>query len=297
MRREQSSAEPAAIRHEDNAVGEVRTSVLRTTFASRLGQTLIGNKYHTAPIKIAKAFPLDGQLGVIVMDVSPGLLSGDRYELEWTAEQHSHVMITNQSYTKVHPSLPNSDASMQQLFELEADAVVEHMPEPIMLYKEAAFRNDTQVRLQKGSAWLQADVLCPGRTLRGERFDYRSYSNSLTVHYGEELIFSQRQRVVPGSQVITAPGSWDEMTHWATFYMFSDRVNSSHLEQLQEKLDSFEAPEAHKVIGGASMTYRYGVAVSAASTAAWPLQQLMQELWQTARMGLLGKPPLRFLQG
>lgn len=48
MRREQSSAEAAAIRHEDNAVGEVRTSVLRATFASRLGQTLIGNKYHTA---------------------------------------------------------------------------------------------------------------------------------------------------------------------------------------------------------------------------------------------------------
>jgi urease accessory protein len=186
---------------------------------------------------------------------------------------------------------------MQQSFALESNAVVEHMPEPIMLYKGASFRNETKVRLQTGSVWLQADVLCPGRTLRGERFDYRSYSNSLTVHYGEELIFSQRQRIEPESQAISAPGSWDEMTHWATFYMFSDRVNSTHLEQLQEKLDNFVAPEAHKVVAGASMTYRYGVSVSAASTAAWPLQQLMQELWQTARMGLLGKPPLRFLQG
>ncbi|WP_082361054.1 urease accessory protein UreD [Bacillus sp. FJAT-28004] len=297
MKQEPSSAEAAVIRGEGNGVPEVRTSVLRATFASRLGQTLIGNKYHTAPIKIAKAFPLDGQLGVIVMDVSPGLLSGDRYELEWTSEQDSHVMITNQSYTKVHPSLPSRDSSMQQSFALENNAVVEHMPEPIMLYKGAAFRNETNVRLQTGSAWLQADVLCPGRTLRGERFDYRSYSNSLTVHYGEELIFSQRQRIEPESQAISAPGSWDEMTHWATFYMFSDRVNSTHLEQLQEKLDSFVAPEAHKVVAGASMTYRYGVSVSAASTAAWPLLQLMQELWQTARMGLLGKPPLRFLQG
>lgn len=276
---------------------QLRTSVLQVIFARRNGQTCIANKYHTAPIKIAKAFPLDGQLGIIVMDVSPGLLNGDRYELQWISEQDSHVMITNQSYTKVHPSLPSSGSSMQQTFVLEANAVVEHMPEPIMLYKGAAFRNETQVRLKAGSVWMQADVLCPGRTLRGEQFDYRLYSNSLAVYYDDELIFSQCQRIEPVKQVISAPGSWDEMTHWATFYIFSDRVDNSHLEQLQEKLDSFVSPEGHKVIGGVSKTYRFGVTVSAASTAAWPLQQLMRELWEIGREGLLHKPPLRFLQG
>ncbi|OBZ12844.1 urease accessory protein UreD [Bacillus sp. FJAT-26390] len=275
----------------------MRTSVLRASFASSRGQTFIENKFHTAPIKIAKAFPLEGQLGVIVMDVSPGLLDGDRYELEWTAAVAAHAMITNQSYTKVHPSTSSRGSAMQQTFILEENAVIEHMPEPVMLYKDAAFRNETAVRLKEGSAWLQAEVLCPGRTLRGERFDYRAYSNALTVHYGEELIFSQRQRIEPAKQTISAPGCWDEMTHWATFYMFSDLVRSVHLEQLQETLDSCAAPDGHKILAGASMTHRFGVAVSAASTAAWPLQQLMQELWRTARKGLLGKPPLRFLQG
>lgn len=283
----------------DGTVSEhrIRTSVLRADFANRRGRTFVENKFHTAPIKIAKAFPLDDQLGVIVMDVSPGLLSGDRYELDWFSGQDSHVMITNQSYTKVHPSQPAADSSMLQVFALEENAVVEHMPEPVMLYKDAAFRNETKVNLKAGSVWMQADVLCPGRTLRGERFDYRFYRNSLSVYYGEELIFSQRQRIEPAKQDITAPGCWDEMTHTATFYLFSDRVNSSHLEQLQEKLDSFASPEGHLIVAGASLTYRFGVAVSAASTAAWPLQQLMRELWQTARKGLLDKPPLRFLQG
>ncbi len=274
-----------------------RSSVLRASFASQQGQTFVSHKFHTAPIKIAKAFPLSGQLGIIVMDVSPGLLDGDRYELDWVAEPSSHVMITNQSYTKVHPSTPGRGSSMRQTFILEEAAVIEHMPEPIMLYKDAALHNDTLVRLQAGSVWLQADVLCPGRTLRGERFDYRCYRNSLSVHYGEELIFSQRQRIEPAKQALAAPGCWDEMTHWATFYIFSDLVNSNHLEQLQKKLDSFAAPDGHAVIAGASMTQRFGIAVSAASTAAWPLQQLMKELWAEARAGLLGKPPLRFLQG
>ncbi|RCW42542.1 urease accessory protein UreD [Paenibacillus prosopidis] len=274
-----------------------RTSVLRTSFASRGGQTIVNHKYHTAPIKIAKAFPLDGQLGVIVMDVSPGLLDGDRYELEWTSDRDSHVMITNQSYMKVHPSRPGGGSSMYQTFYLEENAVVEHMPEPVMLYKSAAFQNETHVQLLAGAVWMQADVLCPGRTLRGERFDYRCYRNALSVRYGDELIFSQQQRIEPSRQSIHAPGCWDEMTHWATFYVFSDRVNSMHLEQLQQTLDSYAAPGGHPVVAGASLTHRFGVAVSAASTGAWPLQQLMREIWQTARAGVLGKPPLRFLQG
>lgn len=275
----------------------VRTSVLRASFAVRDGQTKVGGKYHTAPIKIAKAFPVDEQLAVIVMDVSPGLLEGDRYELEWTSGKHSHVMITNQSYMKVHPGLPEGGSSMRQSFALDEYAVVEHMPEPLMLYKDAALQSETYVSLQTGSVWMQADVLCPGRTLRGEKFDYRSLRNDLTVHYGEELIFAQRQRIEPAAQTLGAPGCWEEMTHSAAFYVFSDRVDGRLLELLQEKLDGYAAPGGHPVAAGASLTQRCGVAVMAASTAAWPLQQLMRELWAAARAGLLNKRPLNLLQG
>src|SRR4030095_5278936 len=149
---ERTQAAETAVLH--GGYSDSRLSVLRASFASSRGQTIIGNKFHTAPIKIAKAFPLDGQLGVIVMDVSPGLLDGDRYELDWNAEPDAHVMITNQSYTKVHPSTPSKGSSMQQTFTLEEGAVVEHMPEPVMLYKDASFRNETKVRLKEGSAWL-----------------------------------------------------------------------------------------------------------------------------------------------
>ena len=82
----------------------LRSSTLRATFRRKEAGTFIASKYHTAPIKIAKAFPLDGRLGVIVMDVSPGLLDGDRYDFQWNVEDGAHVYMTNQSFTKVHPS-------------------------------------------------------------------------------------------------------------------------------------------------------------------------------------------------
>lgn len=274
----------------------IRTAVLRASFANRNEGTILTSKYHTAPIKIAKTFPLNGQLAVIVMDVSPGLLAGDRYELEWISSCNSHVMITNQSYMKVHPSMPSCGSSMIQTFKLDESAIVEHMPEPLMLYKNASFQNETFVELKRGAVWMHAEVLCPGRTLRGEQFDYRSYRNTLTVRYEDELIFTQRQRIEPANHVIHAPGCWDELTHLAAFYIFSDNLSSIHLELIQQKLEDYKSPFGHVVIAGASMTFRFGIAVSAASTAAWPLQQLMREVWDTIREVLLDMRPLRFLQ-
>lgn len=273
---------------------EARRSVLRASFVNTGKGTVIATKYHTSPIKIAKSFPLADQLGIIVMDVSPGLLDGDRYELDWTAESGSHAYITNQSYTKVHPALPEGGSSMVQTFKLEENAIIEHMPEPIMLFKDACFHNDTQVHLAPGALWMQADTLCPGRTLRSEVFQYREFRNSISVYYENELIFTQRQRIHPNTHNLFAPGCFDDVTHWSTFYLFSDRLNTTHLDKVNHLLENLPGFQHHRVEAGASMTHKLGLVVSAASTAAWPLQQMILMVWNCVREALLNKQPLTF---
>ena len=118
---------------------------LRAAFSRAGDRTVMINKYHTAPLKIAKTFQKQEQLNVIVMDVSPGILEGDRYTLEWKSEAHAHVMITNQSYMKAHPCPLGILSEVKQSFSLEEGAVVEHMPEPMMLYEQAALKNEVSV--------------------------------------------------------------------------------------------------------------------------------------------------------
>ncbi|SFE27032.1 urease accessory protein [Paenibacillus catalpae] len=278
----------------------VRTSVLRASFHFKDGATRIADKYHTSPIKIAKSFPLQEQLGVIVMDASPGLLAGDRYELEWHAQSSSHSYITTQSYMKVHPSpltgKPNG-SFISQNFRLEDRAIVEHMPEPVMLYKDARLHSHTNVYLGQGAVWMQADILCPGRTSRKEQFQYAEFRSSISVYCGGELIFAQRQRVIPGKQKLQAPGCWDKMTHMATFCLFTDQLTSAQIVSMKQLAQELPISEfgTHPVVIGLSETQRYGLVASAASTAAWPLQAAMRLLWHGARKIVLGKEPIHLL--
>ncbi|MBW7473820.1 urease accessory protein UreD [Paenibacillus oenotherae] len=275
---------------------QARVSELRAEFQCSSGVTHLVSKYHTAPIKIAKVFPLGGPAGVIVMDVSPGLLAGDRYELEWKIGPNAHVYMTNQSFTKVHPcgDPVRGGSSIVQKFQLQQGAVVESMPEPIMLYKDAAFVNETEVQLSSGSVWMQAEIVCPGRTLRGERFQYRSYRNRLRVRHEGELIYAQNGLIEPGKQLLTAPGCLGGMTHTGVLYAFSDAITSRHVEAVRNAIAALPQREGQPVLAGVTATHKFGIAVMTAGMAAWPLQEVLAEAWQTLRRVLLHQAPLQF---
>jgi len=278
---------------EDAALGLTR---LQASFEQHGDRTVMTSKYHTAPLKIAKAFPDGAGLGVIVMDVSPGMLDGDRYELDWHCGRNSRLYVTNQSYTKVHPAGEKGGAVLKQSFVLGEGAVVEHMPEPVMLYRQAALRSETDVRLAPGSLWLQADVWCPGRTLRGETFLYDRFDSRLSVRYGEELIGSQRQLIEPAAQQLHVPGGWGSATHMGTLLAFGDRIGMQQVEAVREAAAALPDRSAYGLTIGASLTHRYGLAVMAAGTAAWPLQEALRTAWSALRLSLLGEQPHRLVQ-
>ncbi|WP_164779439.1 urease accessory protein UreD [Paenibacillus kobensis] len=283
-----------SIRINQSAAGA--TAQLRAAFERRGGVTVMTEKYQTAPVKIAKTFPLGSSLGAIVMDVSPGLLDGDRYELEWKCGPGSRLFVTNQSFTKVHPAGPQGGASMKQTFVLEADAVIEHMPEPVMLYKDAEFVSETEVHLASGAVWMQADVWCPGRTLRGERFQYTRFDSRLAVWYGDERIGSQRQLIEPAVQVIAAPGCFADATHIGSLLVYGDRIGAAELAAAREALQLVPHRSGYGLTFGASLTYRHGLAVMAAGTAAWPLQEALREAWRAVRLSLLGEEPVMLVR-
>jgi urease accessory protein len=212
------------------------------------------------------------------MDCSPGMMAGDKYRLNWRLLPGANVFITNQSYTKVHPS-KERPAYQLQSFHIAKNSRLEYKPEPIMLYKEASFHADTEIKLEAGSVVFWTDMVCPGRVLRGEVFQYARYDNRLKVFYDEQLIYYNRQCVEPEGSLLEKTdfrrlGGWEGYTHQGTFYIFSDQVKLEHLPPIQALLEQF--PHLH---GGVSLTYKHGLIVSVLGNSVWELQQVLNEAW------------------
>ena len=263
---------------------------LEAFFAVRGGRTVLAAKRHTAPLKIAKAFDRPRELAVIVMDASPGMLAGDRYELTWTAERGARVYLTNQGHTRVHPAPPGRGAVLTQRYVLREDACIQAMMEPLMLYRDAELDARTEVDLGPGAVWLSAEILCPGRAGRGEKFAFRRYGAELEVRHGGEPIFRSRQLIEPAIHRIAFPGAWEDCTHIGMLYCFSDRLDTPHLEAAREAAEQAAAAVPGGCVAGASRAWRHGIVVMAAGDAAWKLQRTLGEAWRALRRTLLGLP-------
>lgn len=289
----------AAISNTEEATPLVeRLSELRAVAGLRNGRTELKSRYHTAPLKIAKTFPLivggNEQLAVVQMDGSPGMLEGDSYLFEWHLEEDTKLYVTNQAYTRVHPCEKGQSKLMQRL-SLDKGAILELIPEPVMLYRDSRFVSLTDIDLEERSVCMVSEIFCPGRLSRGEAFQFQSYDAKLTVRYKGKLIHYQRQKWEPDILPIESAGCFGSFSHMGALSVFSDLVTPDIVVKVREVMIG-HAGIPEEVSWGIACTAKYGLVVQVAGHAAWKLQRLLLLAWDGVRSELLGQPPLRLLK-
>ncbi|CAG7659115.1 urease accessory protein UreD [Paenibacillus allorhizosphaerae] len=273
------------------------TGAINAEFSSSGGETQLLRHQQSYPLKIAKTFRFEGrQLGVYVMDASPGMMAGDLYEQQWRFGKGTDVFITNQSYTKVHPARksdndPATPTRQRQTLHLASGAYVEYMPEPLMLYNQAYFLSETDIRMERDSTLIFSEIVCPGRTHRGEQFQYELYRSRLSVWYDDELIFTAKQLTEPGKHAPLGAGRWDGYTHLGSLYMFSTVADAALVEKLRDKLER-KFPPGGSLYFGISLTYKYGLAVSVLGRRVYEIADLLETAWGIIRSASFQKPPL-----
>ncbi|TFE31615.1 urease accessory protein UreD [Cohnella luojiensis] len=276
-----------------------RLSELRAAVGLVKDKPELVSRYHTSPLKIAKTFSLQNgdwrQLAIVQMDGSPGLLEGDRYSFDWQLQEGVRLYATNQAYTRVHPCETGGDSRLYQRFNLQSGAVMEWIPEPITLFRDARFITETEIDLAEGSVCMLGEIFCPGRLSRGEVFAFDRYDAKVSVRYKEELIHYQRQKWEPAILPIGNVGCFGNFTHMGMFSVFSDLVSAEVVHQVRENMEKAEGiPQG--ISWGIARTARYGLVVQVAGNAAWRLQRLLLVAWDSVRSVLLGQPPLRLLK-
>jgi urease accessory protein len=266
-----------------------RTSALQATCQLLDGGTVLTERYHEAPLKLTKTFREESTsaLKLYLMDVSPGLMDGDRYEATFHLGEHSHLIVTNQSFTKVHPT-PLHGAELDYQFDLREGAILEYFPEPTIPYALSRLHSCTHFRLAAGASLLYADILTPGRLHRDELFQYTSLSMQTEVYRNNQLIAWDHFRLDPASDHYNAIGALEHFTHHGTFWILAEHADSQLLALIRALLPT--GPSA-PVLSAASLLADQGIVVRMLGFSAWELQSLIQLIWAQCRNYLWKFPP------
>jgi urease accessory protein len=182
---------------------------MSTAVASRLeldlvrgrgGRTRLAAVLQEFPQRVTVPMYLDpgdpGMAFLCVQNPTGGLFPGDHVSTAVTAGPGTALHLTAQSATQVFAGDGSSRQSAD--FVLDDGAFVEHVPKNVIPHGDSRHEQHTTVTVADHSAYIGWEALAAGRIGHGERFSYRSYRATTSVHHRGALCARDVLDVTPG---------------------------------------------------------------------------------------------------
>lgn len=225
-----------------------RTSELRLVAHAREdGSTALAEAYCTMPFKVMRPFARErkaltcaGEGGpaaeVMVMSTSAGIMAGDDQRMDVRVEKGAALVVTTQAFEKVHRMEAGGAARRSTHLVVEPGGYLDYRPQPQIPFAGSAYAATTEVELADATARLvYEEILSCGRAARGERFEYRSYRNHVTMRVASAPVYLDNTVYVPegDSELGLLPmgmegmGLYEGFTHLANLVVLNAGVDDA----------------------------------------------------------------------
>jgi urease accessory protein len=174
----------------------------------------------SSPLKIAKPFYRDnGYTELMIMCASPGILSGDRFDMQFDLGENTKTIISTQSYQKLYNT---GDDTARQNVKIQAgeNAFLLYCPHPVIPFAQNRFHSDIEIALKRGSRLFFGDILCCGRHGMGERFAFSRYQARTLVSVESEPAFLDVCRLVPQEAAVDGMGFFEGYACQGLLYLY-----------------------------------------------------------------------------
>jgi len=209
------------VKQQQTVVG--REGQLRLRFASHNNKTAMTESYFRTPLQVMQAIP-DGAgcLGTYLLSPTGGVVQHDRYDIQITLEANTHALVTTVATTKVY-RMPQGKAIQNITIDVGENAILEFVPDALILFKDADFEQRVTVKLQKGALCLFQDSVMGGRVAHHDEFlQFRQLRNRIEIKDVDGLIVYDAMNFSPNSHDHNRLGLLDGYTCWGSAYVVGD---------------------------------------------------------------------------
>lgn len=255
------------------------------------GKTVLDQYFVQPPFKLMSLpnnSAWDTALTAMQMSSSPGLLAGDDLSVEIALAANTRLILTTQAFTRVQ-SMDIGKRAIQSLnIHLDTDSRLYYVPHPLVLHKDSALEQRTDITMRSGSQLIFAEVIAIGRAANGERFEFSQFSSHLTIHEQHPdhstVLLSDCIQWHPKLMDLTAIGQMEDYSHQGMLlfiHIDQDPADiAARLSTIQGMIDTAEQDDPQLLIG-ASLIQAHGFVVRALGHNAQSIEQLFARIGQS----------------
>lgn len=199
-------------------------------------------QYHGGGLRVVRPHYLDGsgQPCYTVVNPGGGYLGGDHYLLDVEVDTGASLLLTSQSATKVYRT-PMSPARQHTWIRLAPGALLELMPDQLIVYREGEYEQTTHAVVDPEATFIAAEVVTPGWAPDGSRFGYRRVVLRTEVRRpgSDEPVLVDALVLEPSAGDMTATGVLDGASHLGSLVVVDRRVDDRLVDEIQSRCDAF----------------------------------------------------------
>lgn len=263
--------------------------------SSRGGRSVASHQFHEGALRVLRPHYLDdsGQVCYVVVNPGGAYLGADLFLLDIEVQDGADLLLTTQSATKVYRT-PGSFAEQRMTVRLGEGARLELMPDQLIAYREASYRQRTSVTLQPSSSLVLAEVVTPGWSPDGAAFRYEEVRlrNEIRVETeaGIELLALDNLLIRPPLGDVTGLGFLEGYSHLGSLVVVDARVDQALADELHGLTAGREALTGislTRTVGGAT-----GLVLRSLSNSTGELNRLLTACANVLRDRWFGQGPL-----
>ncbi|MEZ2391698.1 urease accessory protein UreD [bacterium RCC_150] len=252
-------------------------------------------QFHQGALRVLRPHYLDdsGQLCYVMVNPGGACLGADLYVVDVEVEAGASLVLTTQSATKVYRT-PGSFAEQRMSIRLGEGAQLELVPDQLIAYREASYRQNTQVAVHPTSSLVMAEVVTPGWSPDGASFKYQELRLRNEIHVegegGAALLAVDNVLIRPPVSDVPGLGFMEGHSHIGSLVVVDPRVEKALADELQGLTRAYDA------YSGLSLTRTLcgtaGLVLRSLSNSTGELNRLLGACTGLLRERWDGRPPL-----
>ncbi|AZA54443.1 urease accessory protein UreD [Chryseobacterium sp. G0201] len=189
----------------------------------KAGKSYVKDLFVSPPFRVVSVGQRksDNKLYQIIMSSSPGILDGDRYQLDIELEKGSALQLQSQSYQRLFNM---KDEAVQQLnISMEDDTSFAYVPHPVVPHEDSNFKSKAKINIGENSQVIMGEIITCGRKHYGELFKLKKFQNLTEIYHKDKLMVKDNVLIQPDLFPIKSIGNLEEYTHQGTLIFYSTK--------------------------------------------------------------------------
>ena len=195
-------------------------------------------KYFSGVFKLSPKMELDVERipAYFLMQLGGGIVEGERYNINVELKENVRAIVTTQAASKVYKCENSYESFQETTLKLQENSILEYITDPVILYKDAVYRQENNIYMTKSSTLIYTDGITSGWSPDKKRFQYEKAKLKTNIYMDGVPVLLDNMLINPREDDIDGLGFMEGYKNFATLIILDDRIDKNIIEHLREEI-------------------------------------------------------------